>query len=137
MDIDKLQKTSTAIDETQWETDIPNLPGISLQVRSMSAPTVAKALGRALRKAEKVDDVVPDAVQEEIDNDIIATHVLVDWKGFTEGDKTVPYSPEKALELLTSSIFRAGVNIAAARAAQRMNEQLESLAKNSVAPSKQ
>lgn len=131
MDIDALKATSVAIDDGEWQSDLPNLPGVELKVRSYSAPIVAKAVAKALRKAGDVSD---DA-REEIDRDVIAQHVLMDWRGLTQNGEPVSFTSESARELLMSGIFLAAVNVAAGRVSAANEERLAALAKNSSTPS--
>lgn len=52
---------------------------------------------RRLQRLNKLDD----SVVEKIELEALAKYVLIDWKGLKDNGKTIKYSQEKALELLS------------------------------------
>lgn len=61
----------------------------------------AREMRRRLEKPYRSFANIPDKANEEILRKVIANTVLLDWKGITDDDgKLIPYSPEKAEELL-------------------------------------
>lgn len=60
---------------------------------------MAKAVGTKDEDLPSVDEVY-NAMRVAA-----AETLLLDWKGFTEGKKELPYSKEKALELMTDSQY--------------------------------
>lgn len=62
----------------------------------------ARELRRSLEKPYASFSKIPDNVSEGILRKVVARAVLLDWKGVTdEAGAAVPYSAEKAEELLT------------------------------------
>jgi hypothetical protein len=61
----------------------------------------AREMRRKLEKPYRSFQSIPDKVSEEILRKVIASTVLLDWKGMTDDNgKAIPYSAEKAEELL-------------------------------------
>lgn len=68
------------------------------------------------KRKEKLGTLT-DAEYEPILLQVIADTILLDWEGFTEDGKPVPYSRENALRLLSFRDFRKAVQDASAEAA--------------------
>jgi len=64
---------------------------------------------RELTKGYRFGDEIPAEQLEPIIAQCLAEAVLIDWKGFTEDDKELPYSKEKATEYLGFFEFRAEI----------------------------
>jgi len=83
--------------------DIPELPGVSLFVKSFNDPSYRIArdqlVQRLARKHGKKPSP-PDEAETEFGK-LYAKHILGDWRGFDEA-----YSAELARELLTDPAFR-------------------------------
>lgn len=77
---------------------------------------------------------LPPEIARDILNKALARTILVDWKGITSGGKEVPYSYEKAYELLKDPAmkdFKAYVVEEASRLANYKAEREEKIEKNS------
>lgn len=84
--------------------DIPELPGVRLKVKSFNSPEYRVSRDLAIQRLfKKYGRVSPAAgvVAEEYGK-LYADHILLGWEGFD-----VPFSKEKALELLSDPAFRA------------------------------
>ncbi len=60
-----------------------------------------KPYARQIRKG-----TLPDSVQEDIANRVMARHVLLDWRGLTLDGEEIAYSEEMALTLLGDEEFK-------------------------------
>ena len=139
MDIGAIKSASKDIDDGQW-VDSEAVPGVRLKVRGLTSAPAIKALGRAQRTApdEMRDEAgeITDAAQSQIDLDIIATVILLDWDGLTDNGKPVEYSEDVARDFVSASIFEAAVRSASLKVTQASHDRLEKLMGNSSGPSK-
>lgn len=73
----------------------------------------SQALFRRLREKRSRGfrgDSLPESVEDEIMIEVLSRTVLLDWRGLKDDDdQEIPYSPEKARELLRVKDFRAVV----------------------------
>jgi len=92
--------------EGDW-IDIPDLPDVSLKVRSLQSPayTVARDLMSQKHRRKYGAKPVPPEVFSKDFGRLAAEHLLLDWKGFD-----VPYSADTAEEVLTSLEYRMLLN---------------------------
>ena len=135
MEFNDLKTASDDLAEGEWVTDLPNIGDARLKVRSMSAPAVVRALGRAMRAASDDDGNVSPDVVDQIDLKVIAEQVLLDWDGFTQDGEPVKHSPGLARVWLETDLFMTAVRVAAHRVQEKSNKRLAALAKNSQSPS--
>lgn len=121
--------------------DVPEWPGVSLKVRGLNYPAyeLARNTGAQIRARKTKNAASTSAESTAFFGRLYAEHILLDWKGLVSDDRQmVPYSKERALEILTDPAFRefvAAVESAAARVAQVDVEFIEGAAKNSEQPS--
>jgi len=79
-----------------------------LLIGSINGPTYRKALREKMRaeleqlKGKELDE---DAI-ERMTVECLADHILLGWRGLTEGGELVEYSKEKAKELLSNPVYR-------------------------------
>jgi hypothetical protein len=83
--------------------EIPELPGVSLKVRSFNDPAYRIARDLLLqRMARKHGRKPAPADENEAEfGRLYAKHILIDWKGFD-----VPYSADAAREALADPAYR-------------------------------
>lgn len=112
---------------------------ISVDASVLVARTGNRAYTRELTKqvdkfsmALEAKDDTADDVSEAIVTDCMAQHILLGWKGFTEGpDNTpVPYSYEKAKEYLANKDFRRQISKIADDRAKYKAKQEAAVSKN-------
>jgi len=126
--------------DSHWVDKIPMLPGVSLNVRSVNLKAYTKARDRALRELVGDDQLTPDELEDRrwlIIGEKMADHLLVDWKGVTEGGKPVEFTVDRGRALLMADDphdigerFRRGVDFASATVAARLAKKASDLAKN-------
>lgn len=89
--------------------EVEFVPGLRFKVAAIDnarARELYAAKLRAVREANGRGRVAPD-VLERITNEVTAEAVLVGWDGLEDAaGKPVPWSREKALEILTDEKFR-------------------------------
>jgi hypothetical protein len=128
-------------EEGDW-IDIPDLPGVSLKVRSTNSKGYSMALSlRSQKFARKYGSrPIPPEESLKANGSLLAEHILLDWKGLTEDDGTteIPFNKELAAEYLQNPEYRQLANAvvwAAQRVADTDDVEIESKTKNSAAPS--
>lgn len=92
-------KNNVEIESTGQYIDIPEWPGVSLGVRSTALPAYQLALDVLVQEFNRKykGKNAPPSVRDSRVGQLLATHILYDWKGFDE-----PYSAEFAADLMTS-----------------------------------
>ena len=139
MDIHNIRATSNALDEGEWIGEIAHLDGVRLKVRGVTSPQVSWALGIAARRAGKhvreESGVLTEIGEREVEDIAYRRHALLDWEGFTDDGKPVPFSPEAAENLFSIPLLANGLRVAVMRATVMASERLEVLRGNSPAPS--
>ena len=117
------------------------LDGASVKVRSLHAPAYRIARDLLVQKMTRKyqGKPIPPDVQAKEFGRLYALHILLGWKGFYEEDGTeTKYTPELAMESLTSPEFRKlfdAVEWAAAQVAETDVAFVEDAAKTSAPPS--
>jgi len=78
--------------------------------------------------------VIPDEKSKAIDLALLCETVLVGWEGLVDDDgKEIPYSPEKAIEILgdpDARQLRTRIENAAAQMSSRRKKKVDDAAKN-------
>lgn len=137
MDIGNLNKT-VDLGEGEWIGDIPDMEGVEFKVRSTNyKPFRVATAGLARRSGKKLNT---DAGLNDFNvatGKPLAEHILVDWRGLTEGGQPLEFTRDKAIALLTSeddfgigAKFRRGVEWAGDQVADRINERAKEAAGN-------
>ncbi|NEV75465.1 hypothetical protein DYI24_00015 [Rhodopseudomonas sp. BR0C11] len=126
--------------EGDWQESTEIGPGVAFKVRSTNYPAYAvardAASARLTRKYPNAslsadhDDYqpIPEEVLAEVNGEIIAQHLLLDWRGLD-----IPYSPDAALSALTDVTFRvlrSAVMLAATRVGRYEVKFVEDTSKN-------
>ena len=111
-----------------WE-DCPSIPGVSFLVRPVDHPAFAIAREHHMQRLRRMHgNFTPPAASAAVLGQIVAEHLLLDWRGFDE-----PYARERAIELLSDPSFSeltTGVLECAKAAATAKLEYVEAVAKN-------
>jgi hypothetical protein len=137
MDIANLTKT-VDLSEGDWIGDIPGLEGVEFKVRSTNyKPFRVATAGLARRSGKKLNtDEGLDAFTVTSGKPL-AEHILLDWRGITNGGKPEKFTKEKALAYLTAdddfgigAKFRRGVEYAGDQVAERIAERAKEAAGN-------
>ncbi|WP_175561748.1 hypothetical protein [Kaistia soli] len=111
---------------------IPGLGDMALKVRGFGNADyerVSSELVAALPLAARGDE----KESNRIATTLLVETVLLDWSGLTADAKPVPFSKEKAFELLSDPAYRDlanGVSWAAQRVARIFDDSIEADAKN-------
>ena len=129
MDINLLRDEDRALEDGEWVGHLPGLGDAELRVRSAAAPVVVRAIGRTLRRAGEGAD------QDRLDRDVTAEHVLLDWRGFTDGGEPVPFDRTLARQWLEIGLFENAVRVASMRVGAKAAARLEALRGNLSEPS--
>lgn len=138
MDINDLKSASEKAGAQWVGEDIHGLPGVELHVRSSADKAVERFVGRAARQSTDRDDkgLLTQEAMDAIEDDAVAKVMLMGWNGLTDGDEELPYSQDKAAELMALPLFSKAVWKAANYVAVQSVQALEALAKNSQKPSR-
>jgi hypothetical protein len=129
--------TDKALETEGVWVDIGN--GVEVRVARIGNPAYRarmKKLGKPYRHLLRDDESeLPDGLLEKLTVDAIAHTVLLDWRGpaMVDGEgQPIPFSPEKAVELLTGiDWFRERVEEAARMRETFRRREVEAAEKNS------
>ena len=127
-------------EQGDW-VEIPDLPGVTLKVRSLYNKDYQHAQQAAARKIARRygNRLVPPDVQTKAYARLLADHVLLDWDGITdESGNGVEYAPEYGRDVLADPKYRRladAVTWAANVVGDQDVEDLEDEGKNSATPS--
>lgn len=135
-----LKITSIAADlakeaEGDW-VDVAEWPGVRLRVRSVNNNDFKNARDERQRKLTRSLNRIPYDSEWELPlAKLVASFLLTGWAGLSDdAGNDIPYSPEKAMELLSDRAMRALVQqviLAATRIGEREAEFTGAAAKNS------
>ena len=137
MDI-SLLNSDTDLGPGEWIDDIPDMEGVELKVRSTNfKPFRVATAGLARRAGKKLN------TDEGLHSFNISTgkplveHILIDWKGVTNGGEPLPFSRDTALTILTAddphgvgASFRKAVEWAGDRVAERVSAKAKEASGN-------
>jgi len=110
MKLSDLEVDADAVEKGAWVDDIPDVQGLRLKVRGAYNNEWRRMQAKLLESVPRKKKVGGRLEQEE--NDAIMTKCLLnccllDWDGLDDKDGTViPYSKEKARELLTDPRYK-------------------------------
>lgn len=99
------------IDEGTWVDDLDDAPGVALKVTGWSSRKAQKLLDAkriAIRKKNRGREITSEQ-SEKLHREVLVEAILLDWKGFTDAGKEVPYSKETASKWILS---RGGAKLA-------------------------
>lgn len=141
MDLLKIKVNSKAIEDGAWVgkahgTPLPRLGDVELKVRGPRSTIYSAALARLVEalppESRDENGNLKDEVSKQVTDQAIAEALICDWK-VTLGGVPLPFSPEKALELLSDPdfvVFREGVMFAGEIVGQYREEAKKADAKN-------
>jgi len=101
--LQSLRADTAKENDGDWR-DLPEYPGVSIKVRSIHyGPfTIARTLAnQKLSRKYGRGKIVPPEVEAEVNGELIADHLILDWKGIAE-----PFSVEQARLVLTDPGYR-------------------------------
>ncbi|PJI56007.1 hypothetical protein CTI14_00290 [Methylobacterium radiotolerans] len=114
MKLSSLKVNSTRAEQGDWVGDLPQMGDLRLKVRGFSntdyAAFLAKegaAVPRDQREGGRRDGPILPKVRDGILIRGMVEHILVDWDGLTDdAEQPLPFSKERAMELLADPDFR-------------------------------
>jgi hypothetical protein len=97
-------------DEGDWVTEIPEMQDLHLRVRGTGNADyrlMQENLLKSVPKKERRAGLLP-ATQDRILAELAVENLLLDWRNLTDNDDAaIPYSKEKARELLFNPNYHA------------------------------
>ena len=142
MDISNIDK-SADLSGARWISDIPDHPGLKLNVRSQHYKPYQVAMMRVSRDNRK-EAHKPEGMAnlQRLLGGPLADHILLGWQGVVSGGKEVEYSKDLAKNILTAddphgiaSGFRSAVSWASEQAASQIADDAKAAAGNSLTSS--
>lgn len=132
MKLSAIKVDSARAEQGAWVGDIPEMGDLRLQVRGLrnaDARRLRAKLLAAVPRDQRANGRLSPAAADEIDARVLSETILVDWQNLTdENDAPLPFSREKALELLSNPdfvVFRDAVAYAANVVAEGLADQAE------------
>jgi hypothetical protein len=132
VDVDRLEKGD-------WVNDIPDMQGVRFKVRganNMDWRKLQSTLIDAVPRKHKAGGRITPQANDDIMTKLFVNCCLLDWDGLENNDGSpIPFSKEKALELLTNPELRRirdGVAYAANTVADQNNADREEMVGNLV-----
>jgi len=120
MDLKQAAAIGKRTEEGDW-LDIPDFPGTRIKTRGLDTADFrrARVLGLAkLRARDKTPENFEEA-KRRVDAQAVVEVCIQDWEGFTENGVAIPFTKEKALQLIAEPmagrVYIATFNYAAAR----------------------
>ena len=137
MKLSGLKTNSAREEQGAWVDNIPDLGDIRLKVRgdqNADARALRAKLFEAVPRSERPNGRLTPKAADELGTRVMVDTILVDWSGLVdEADEPIPYSVEKATEILSNPdfrVFRDGVAIAAQRVGQDGEDSLKAASGN-------
>lgn len=111
MDLASLKSNPAAVENGDWVDSIPDMGDLRLKVRGTESAEWRRLMGK-LHAAVPRQKRAAGALDPEENDRMISTCLLeiglLDWDGLTgEDGKPIPYSKERAAELLTQPEYRS------------------------------
>lgn len=122
-------------EDGDWVGDIPECGGLRIRTKGTGNKAYLKLqdkLIQAVPRKQRVNGLSPED-RQRIRNICLCNTCLLEWDGLTDGGVVVPYSKEKASELMTNpewEVFQDAVAYAAGAVATQTETELEDDAKN-------
>lgn len=121
MKLSAIKIDSARAEQGDWVGDLPDCGDLRLKVRGVRNSDARrlrqKLLASVPRDQTERGGMLKPQADDEISAKITAETILVDWANLTdENDQPIPFSKEKALELLLNPdyfVFRNAVSFAA------------------------
>lgn len=133
-----LINSETDLGPGEWIGDIPDMEDVEFKVRSTNfKPFRVATAGLARRAGKKLNTDAGLHAFSVSTGKPLAEHILLDWKGVTNGGQPLPFSPEIALAILTAddphgigAAFRRGVEWAGDQVAEKLTERAKEASGN-------
>lgn len=110
MKLSQVAIDASAHEQGQWIDDIPEMGDLRLRVRGIGNADWKRhssKLATAIPRENKRGGIVAPEAQDTITTSCLINTCLIDWDGLTDDDdKPIPYSKEKAKELLEDPALR-------------------------------
>jgi hypothetical protein len=146
MKLSSLKINSTRGEQGAWVKDLPGMGDLRLKVRGFSNTDYAAfmskevaAVPRDQREGGRRDGALKQKARDTLLIRGMVEHILVDWDGLTDdNEKPVPFSKERAMDLLLDPDlrpFREAVAFAAAEVEEAESDRVESVVPNSLSAS--
>jgi len=141
MKLSSMKVNAARAEQGAWVKDLPGMGDLRLRVRGFSntdytaflAKEVAAA-PRDQREGNRSDGPLKNKARDAIFIRGMAEHILIDWDKLTdENDKPIPYSKERAMDMLLDPDlrpFREAVAVAAAEIEQVESDRVEAVVGN-------
>lgn len=109
MDLTNARRSTSADKDGRWVSDIPNMGDLKLRVRGLQSPIVIAHRSRkerkVLRSERERDGTLKPEVSLRLFSETLAEVVLLEWGNLSLNGEPIPYSQEKALELLCDPAY--------------------------------
>lgn len=107
MDLSRF-KTDTALEDEGVWTTIDAATDAEIRIARIGNRRYRETMARRLKPYRRAlrAGTLDESVTERITAEVLAETVLLDWRGLTVGDEPLPYSRDKARDLLLDPAFR-------------------------------
>lgn len=111
MKLSGLRQNRSAVEDGKWVGNIPQGGSLRLRVRGFTSAAYTEAstlLSRAVPREDRLrDGTLKNEASDRVMAEAIHQTILLDWAGLHDDDgQEIPYSSERAHELLTSPEYR-------------------------------
>jgi hypothetical protein len=136
MDIKEIAVDSARIEKGDWIGDLPEMGDVELHVRGIGNSDYRKLQQKLIEgvpRSKRVGGRISQEDNDRISNECLVETVLLGWRGITNGGKPLPFSKEKAREMIFEPDyrrFREAVIYAATLVADREDEAEKELSGN-------
>lgn len=111
MKLSEIKRDVQAIEQGQWVGDIPEMPGLRLKVRGQNNADwrrIQSKLVADVPRYKRIGGRIDQDEQDRISSTLFQSACLIDWDGLEDDEgNAIPYSKDKAGDLLTLPEFRA------------------------------
>jgi hypothetical protein len=109
MKLSSIEVDPERIEQGQWIGNIPEAGDLQLKVRGLGNADFRRMqtkLTDAVPRARKAGGRIDPDEQDRIVSQCLAATVLLDWRGLEDDNGPIPFSREKACELLMDPRYR-------------------------------
>ena len=142
MKLSSLKVNAARGEQGAWVKDLPGMGDLQLLVRGFNNSDYSRfmakegaAVPRDQREGNRPNGAILPAALNAMVTRGMVEHILIDWKNLTdEHDKPIPFSKERALEMLLDPDFRPfrdAIAIAAAEVEDVSSDRVEAVVGNS------
>lgn len=136
MKLSELKIDRARVETGEWVDNIPDCGDLRIRTRGLNNAdyrSLQQRLQGAVPRKERRKGLNPET-SDRIMRQCILQTCLLEWDCLTDGDKAIPYSPEKAAELLNDPEYRPLLDacfFAAATVGDDRDDDREDVEKNS------